>query len=140
MLTFYVIGIAAAAGLLALDSRRSAHVSAELAWTFALLPLLFFGLAVLVSWLNGAEATPSTLGGLTLAFHRRSVRWDSIGQVRYTELQGYPYLAISSTESHRRLYIPLEMVDREGFERLVNEYAGLEHPLSQWYRKMRRAV
>ncbi|NER50910.1 MAG: hypothetical protein F6J92_30415 [Symploca sp. SIO1A3] len=59
------------------------------------------------------------------------VEWSSITTVRHYNLLGFRYLLVSSTQSPRTLWLPLFLANMLRFKRIVSEYAGAEHLLTE---------
>jgi hypothetical protein len=59
------------------------------------------------------------------------VEWSSITAVRRFNLLGLKYLLVSSTQSPKRLWVPLFLAELHRFGQLVSKYAGTEHIFTQ---------
>jgi hypothetical protein len=140
LLGVYGLGILGAAVVVWFSGDEVTMPLAEMVAVIAVLPLMAFVITSVGAWINGVVVSREGIRALTLAFHRRTVRWDAIRDVCYAELQGYPFLALESTDTRWRLYVPLGIAERERFEQLVEEYAGPDHPISRWYVAARGAA
>lgn len=81
----------------------------EMIVSAAVLPIMAFVIATVGAWVNGVIVSREGIRGITLAFHRRTVRWDAIQDAFYAELEGHPFLALESAGTRWRLYVPLDI-------------------------------
>jgi hypothetical protein len=59
------------------------------------------------------------------------VEWSSITAIKLYQILGFKYLLVSSTQAPKTLWVPLFLADMLRFRRLVCEYAGAEHLLTE---------
>ena len=66
------------------------------------------------------------------AYGRRlDLAWPFAGSMKTQSLLGLEYLVVEASDSRRNLWLPLFLDDRAGFDRLVAECAGRDHPLAR---------
>jgi hypothetical protein len=105
------------------------------------LPLLLFGWLLVASIYYACGAirpviiSPNGITASSLVGDKRSLRWDSIRQVKQIKLQDMPYWQVESNAGGPDMYISQWLERKDEFWRLVQEFAGPDHPMSRFGRE-----
>lgn len=94
---------------------------------FAFVATVYIGI-----WL--VRISPTALSGFNSWGIFITVRWDSIYKVKHSWVPLLPAVKVYSTDTWLVMWLPLFLINYPAFAKRVAEYAGPQHPLTQYIR------